>query len=398
MPEPSGHSTEEKPRKSGEKKPSALGDRHHEDDAGHVPGVAGDRSSLARPAGRTLQPLNAHSPFYLGFFGALGVLVAMLIASVVSAASSVLVLVVVSLFLAIGLNPLVEFLMRRDMRRGVAVTVVTFGVFVAVTLFVVALVPLITEQVETIVTSADNITARLRNTTWIRELDERFELLDRITAQIQQASFAQQLAGGILGVGLAVLSAVANTLLVFILTLYFLASLPKVTASAYRLVPASRRPRVIELGDEILRGIGGYVSGAFVIATLAAVSTLIFLFIVGLGEFAFALAFVVGLLDIVPLVGATIAAVLVSAIGFAADPTIGIACIIFYVIYQQLENYIIYPRVMSRSVDVPAAVTVIAALTGGALLGVVGALLAIPTAAAILVVLREVVIRRQDAR
>ena len=127
-------------------------------------------------------------------------------------------------------------------------------------------------------------------------------------------------------------------------------------------------------------------------------SSLIFLFVVGLGEYAVALAFVVAVLDVIPMIGATIGAVIVSAIGFATDVQIGVACVIFYVIYQQLENYVIYPRVMSRSVDVPGAVTVIAALVGAALLGVVGALLAIPTAAAILLITREVFIRRQDAR
>ena len=111
-----------------------------------------------------------------------------------------------------------------------------------------------------------------------------------------------------------------------------------------------------------------------------------------------ALAFVVAVLDVIPMIGATIGAVIVTAIAFAEDPKIGIACVIFYVIYQQVENYVIYPRVMSKSVDVPGAVTVIAALVGAALLGVVGALLAIPTAAAILMLTREVFVRRQDQR
>ena len=105
----------------------------------------------------------------------------------------------------------------------------------------------------------------------------------------------------------------------------------------------------------------------------------------------------VALLDVIPMIGATLGAIIVSAIGFAEDPRIGLACVIFYVIYQQLENYVIYPRVMAHSVDIPGAVTVIAALIGAALLGVIGALLAIPTAAAILMLTREIVIRRQDA-
>ena len=143
-------------------------------------------------------------------------------------------------------------------------------------------------------------------------------------------------------------------------------------------------------------GIGGYVSGAFLVALCAGITSLIFLFIVGLGEYAVALALVVALLDVIPMIGATLGAVIVSAIGFATDLQVGIACVIFYLVYQQLENYLIYPRVMSKSVDIPGSMTVIAALVGASLLGVIGALLAIPTAAAILLLVRELVMHKQD--
>ena len=134
-------------------------------------------------------------------------------------------------------------------------------------------------------------------------------------------------------------------------------------AALYRLAPASRRDRVSRLGDQMIRGIGGYVAGAFVVSVTAALVSLVFLFIVGLGDYAVALSFVVGLLSLIPMVGATIAMVIVSAIGFTVSPTVGIACLIFYAAYQQVENYVIYPRVMKRSVDVPGSVTVIAALS-----------------------------------
>ncbi len=150
------------------------------------------------------------------------------------------------------------------------------------------------------------------------------------------------------------------------------------------------------MGDEILRRVGGYVAGAFVIAATAGVTSFIFLEIAGLGKYALALALVVAILDFIPLIGATIGAVIVSLIGFATSPAIGIACVIFYIVYQQVENYLIYPRVMRSSVNVPGIVTVIAVLIGGSLLGVVGALLAIPTAAAGLLLMREVYLRKQE--
>jgi predicted PurR-regulated permease PerM len=111
-----------------------------------------------------------------------------------------------------------------------------------------------------------------------------------------------------------------------------------------------------------------------------------------------ALAAVVTLLDVIPMIGATLGAVIVTAIGLATDPRIGLYCLIFYVVYQQFENYVIYPRVMSRSTNLPGSVIVIAALVGASLLGVIGALLAIPTAAAITLLVKEVLLPRQAAR
>ena len=141
----------------------------------------------------------------------------------------------------------------------------------------------------------------------------------------------------------------------------------------------------------------GGAAGALSIAVIAGSSTFIFLFVAKVA-YPYALAVVVAITDLIPQVGATLGAVVVSVVGFATSVPVGIACVVFYVIYQQFENYVVYPRVMSKSVDLPGAVIVIAALVGTALLGVVGALLAIPVAAAILLVVREVVVKQQDLR
>ncbi len=343
-------------------------------------------------------PLSKRSPFVIGFFGGLGFFLAWWLGGQIVSISSVLVLVVVSLFLAAGLNPLVEFFERRGMRRPWAVLTVIVGVLAALALFLVAFVPVITDQVTSISQSAPDWLDTLQKNRQIQNLDDQYHVLDKTKDYVSKGDFAGSLFGGVLGVGLAVLGALANAFIVVVLTLYFLSSLDKTKKALYGLAPASRRDRVTKLGDRVLAGVGGYVSGAFIVAMCAGLTSLIFLFVVGLGQYAVALAFVVALLDVIPMIGATIGAVIVSAIGFATDPKIGLACVVFYLIYQQLENYVIYPRVMSRSVDVPGAVTVIAALVGAALLGVVGALLAIPTAAAILLLTREVFVRQQDAR
>jgi predicted PurR-regulated permease PerM len=344
------------------------------------------------------RPLNHRSPFMWGLLGGIGALTALWLGQMLLAIVSVLILVVVALFLAVGLNPAVEFLMRRGLKRPWAVLYVIVGVLAAFGLFLVAIVPVVSHQVSAISDALPAWFDQLQKNGTIRSFDNRYDVSTKVTDYLQSGALAKKLFGGALGLGLAILGILANVFVVIVLTLYFLASLPSMKHAAYQLAPASRRERVSLLGDRVLRNIGGYVSGAFVVALCAGLSTMVFLFIVGLGSYAVALALVVALLDVIPMIGATIGAAIVCVIGFATDPTTGLVCVVFYIAYQQLENFLIYPRVMSRSVEIPGALTVIAALIGGTLLGVVGALLAIPTAASIMLLVREVFVPRQDAR
>jgi predicted PurR-regulated permease PerM len=137
--------------------------------------------------------------------------------------------------------------------------------------------------------------------------------------------------------------------------------------------------------------------GALSIAVLAGASSFVFLMIAGVA-YPFALSVVVAITDLIPQIGATLGAIVVTVAGFATSTQVGVASIIFYLVYQQAENYLIYPKVMKRSVEVTDLAAIIAALLGVALLGVVGALIAIPAVAAIQLIVREVVVPRQDAR
>jgi predicted PurR-regulated permease PerM len=385
------------PEPSGEE-PDGTEQDGSEQDGSEQPGDEAPEAEHGPDLGEPGAPLSRRSPFVLGFFAGLGLFLAWWLGGVIVSLSSVLVEIVVALFLAAGLNPLVEALERRGMRRSFAVLTVISAVIAALALFLVAIVPVITDQVTEISKSAPDWLTSFQHNHWVRNIDHQYDVIDKVKAYVSDGKFVSGLFGGVLGIGLAVLSVLLNSFVVIVLTLYFLASLEKTKQALYGLAPASRRERVTKLGDQIIKGVGGYVSGAFVVALCAGLSSLVFLFVVGLGQYAVALAFVVALLDVIPMIGATIGAVIVTAIAFATDPKIGLICIVFYVVYQQLENYVIYPRVMSKSVDIPGAVTVIAALVGASLLGVVGALLAIPTAAAILMLTREVFMRRQDER
>jgi predicted PurR-regulated permease PerM len=341
-------------------------------------------------------PLSTKSPFVFGFFATLGGLSAILVGMMISKVASVLVLILISIFLAAGLNPSVEWFMRRGMRRSVAVVLVSCAALLAVLLFGVAIVPVVGEQITLLISKVPDWFTQLQRNRWVNDFNEQYDIITKLEDYLTGAHLAEKAFGGVVGVGKAVLGFLGNAFVVFVMTIYFLATLPQAKNAAYSLAPASRRRRTAQLSERILDGVGGYVSGAFVIAMCAGLSTFIFLFIIGMGEYALALALIVALLDVIPLIGATIGATIVCAIAFTQGIGTGIACVVFYIAYQQVENYLLYPKVMSRAVDIPGVVTVIAALLGASLLGVVGALLAIPTAAALLLLTKEIVVRRQD--
>jgi predicted PurR-regulated permease PerM len=182
-----------------------------------------------------------------------------------------------------------------------------------------------------------------------------------------------------------------------VLTVFFLASLSSLKNSLSKLVPRSKRDSYIQISDQVSKSVGRYVIGQVSVAALNALLGFTVMSLLGL-EFALVLAFVVFLLAIIPLVGSISGAILVVGVALAVDPTTALVLAIYYLIYLQIEAYVISPRVMKVAVSVPAPVVVIAALSGGALLGVLGALVAIPFAASVIFIIREIFIPRQNAR
>ncbi|WP_051712495.1 AI-2E family transporter [Spirillospora albida] len=349
------------------------------------------------PFGRPGEPLGRAHPFVFGFTAALGVITAWLLVNAVQSVKSVLVMIVVAMFLAVGLNPAVERLRKYGFPRGLAVTTVFLGVILFFAGFVASLVQPVTEETTELRKNIPAYVEQLQENERLVEWDKRYGLLDRAENFVDSKDFQDRITDTATGIGKVALNGVFQTVTILILTLYFLSSLPQIKTFFYQLAPRSRRARVALLGDEILDRIGGYVAGQFTIAFIAGVSSYIFLEILGV-EYALALALIVAVTDLIPLIGATVGAVVVVLVAFLTGDTStpGIVCIVFYIVYQQVENYLIYPRVMKRTVDVPPAVTIVAALVGGTMLGVVGALLAIPTAAAISLLIREVMLPRQE--
>jgi predicted PurR-regulated permease PerM len=348
------------------------------------------------PYGQPGRPLSQRSPFRIAFTAALGVALAYGLVKALIAVRSVLILLVISAFLAAGLNPAVEAMERRGVSRSRAVGIVLVSVLLFFVGFGFAVVPPIIDQVGQLVDKAPDYIRELQGNSRVADLDSRYHFLDKAKEYLSHPENAgTAVFGGVLGVGKVVFSAFFSTLTVLILTLYFLSNLPSIKASAYRAIPRSRRARVGLLADEILERVGGYVGGALLIAACAGVTTFIVLLILGV-PYPVALALLVAITDLVPLIGATIGAVVVTAVAFFVSVKVGLIAAAYYIAYQQIENYVIYPRVMKKSVDVSPAATVVAVLIGGSLLGVLGALLAIPIAAAVQLILQEVVIPRQD--
>lgn len=365
---------------------------------------AGPDGTRSRPDGAPLfgrpgPPISRSHPFVIGFLGATGALVAWFLLGLLTQLTAVLTLVVIALFLALALDPLIRFLQRRGVRRGPAVGLVFLGVVGLFVAFGFAVVPPLVGEATDLSGELPGWLESLQQTEWVINLDQRFEVVSTLTEQLQtqlsSGNTIMQLFGGVLGAGQAVLSGAFSTFTVLVLTLYFSAYLNTLREAVYALVPASRRTRVRLLGDEVIRRIGGYILGQIAVAAINATFTYLGLTLLGL-PFALVLAISVGLLGLIPLVGATLGAVVVTTVALFQGWNYAVAVVTYYLVYQQVENYLIAPKIMARTVKVPGFLAVVAALAGATLLGVVGALIAIPVAASILLVIQEVLIPRQQ--
>lgn len=339
------------------------------------------------------------APFFVGFVGALGALTAFFLATNLTRLTTVLTFLGLAVFLALVLNPIVEVFTRRGMPRQLGVAIVFTGLVGLLTAFVFLVARPVIEEGTILIERTPGYLEDLGREPWLVQMDERYAVSDRLMTEfdlrITDGDFLQTLFGGVLGAAGALAGGVISFLTALILTLYLLATLPSVKDAAYKVVPASRRPRVIALAEEIMRRVGAYALGQIVVASINGICSWILLTIVGL-PYPVVLAVLVGLLGLIPLIGATLGAVIVTAVALMQDPTLALVVVVYYIVYQQLENYVIVPRIMARTVSVPGAVTVLSVLVGATLLGVLGALIAIPVAAGMLLLYEEVVVPRQS--
>lgn len=357
----------------------------------HVTLVTPSEHAAQDPLGRGGRPFERRSPYFIGLTAALGVLTAVVLYQILSNIGVVLELIGVALFLAIGLDPAVAWLNRRGLPRWVGVVLVVATVLAFVGAFVVAAVGPISREVHELQVNVPKWKSQAESGKgWLGHLAKELHLTsDLKSGTLTKKISASAVAGGVVGAGKVVLSAVSAVAIVSVLTLYFLFVLPSVRALWLRFMPGSRRTRVAALTDEVLSRVGGFVLGNLLTSVVAGIGTWIWLTIFGV-PYPMLLALLVALLDLIPMVGSTIAGIVVATVALSVSVPVAVATLAFYIAYRFFEDYLLTPRVMRHTVRISPGLTIVATLIGGVLLGLIGALIAIPVAAGVHLVLEEV--------
>jgi predicted PurR-regulated permease PerM len=311
---------------------------------------------------------------------------------------SILVLVLVALFLAIGLDPAVRFIQRGRPGRGLAVVIVFVGALLVIGGFLAAVIPPLVRQTVRLAQQVPDFAQQLSDqSTWFGDLNARFDIAVRVREAVNDVpSLVAGSAGRALGLARSVGSTVFSFVTVMVLTIYFLLDLPKLVDGAARLIAKSRRKQIQEHSRVFFRSISNYLLGNIATSIIAGVLAFIAFSLLGV-PYALPLAMWVAIADLIPMVGATIGAIPAVAVGFFDSLGTGIGTAIYMLAYQQFENYVVQPRVMREAVNISPAAVLLAALIGATLLGFVGALVAIPIAASIKVVVQQVWLPRQES-
>lgn len=350
--------------------------------------------------------MKIQNPYRIGLFAGLGVLTAIVIGGAIGSLSTILTWVGAALFLALGLDPLVTWLEKHGVKRPIAILITLVGVIGIFTGLVFALIPVIAEQVGNVVEQIQDGQLDSWIASFLTWADHYIPWLDfdNIVSQALAAFTSADFLGGVLAVGAGIASGVAGFAIVIILVIYFTASLGSIKRGIYQFVPATKRPQFIDLAEQISQSVGRYVIGQVTLALcngIASFLLLSFIFPIWTGPIKYAalLAFIAFLGSLIPLVGTLSASAIIvlsvylfNDFNLVAVITVGI----WYLVYMQVEAYVLNPRIMARAVKVPGVVVVIAALVGGTLLGILGALIAIPVAAAVQLIIREVIVPRQN--
>ncbi|MFT4245696.1 MAG: AI-2E family transporter [Micrococcaceae bacterium] len=346
------------------------------------------------------KPFDRNNPIRFGFLAASGALIAFIVYTQLGKLTETLIWIVTAAFISLGLEPIVQKLMSKGLKRGLSLGIVLFSLLIVFGVFFSILVPTIINQITQLVEHMPTYVQSMLNSSWFHDLDHRFSIRQNIENNAEKlinefTSSAGSLAGTLVGAGAAVSHILLSTFMILIFTVYFLISMPAFKAFMYRIAPASRRERFKVLSEEVIQGVGGYVTGQATIAIINATVAGTLMTILHI-PFRALLISLVAIFAFIPLIGPTIALITVTSIALTLGWQIALIYAICYLIYLQLEGYVLSPIVMKKVVEVPPVVSIVSIVIGGNLLGVLGAVIAIPTAAAAQLFFREVIIPRQD--
>jgi predicted PurR-regulated permease PerM len=351
--------------------------------------------------------LKIQNAFRVGLLGGLGVIVAVAIGATIGSLATILTYVGAALFLALGLDPVVSWLQRHKFPRPLAIVTVLVGVMAVFAGLILAIIPVIIEQVNNAIATVPKLVEAFSDgtiRTWIEETFPWITVDDILTGITDWAKTLDitSIGGGVLTVGIGIATGVTGAVIVLILMIYFVSSLGSLKRGIYRLVPASKRATFVDLAEQTSTAVGRFVSGQFLLALVNGVLSCIVLTLIlplfGVAvTYSALLAFIAFLGSLIPLVGTISGSVVITLLVLLFDGAPSVFVVgIYYLVYMQLEAYVLNPRIMAQAVKIPGAVVVIAALAGGTLLGILGALIAIPVAAAIMLVIDQVFVPRQE--
>jgi len=356
---------------------------------------AEERSSLRERHANLI----ANRPFVWAFIATLGLLLAVGLALTLLQMSSVLFSVFAATFITLGLDPLVRWFQRRGMKRGVAiVTVILLFVLVIAGLLWLVL-PLVITQAVTFVEQLPQMYKDLQSQQWFQDAQSGTggiigTIYNWVVGLISDPNTWATIGGGALNVGLAIVGGISTGFFIFILTIYFIATLDSSKAAIYTLISASHRERVVDYAERIMQNVGRYLSGMVILAFFNAVFSLLVLTVAQV-PYALVIAVAAFFITLIPLIGTVLTTIAMTVLALFVSPLSAIIVLAAMLVYMQVEAYILTPRVMSKAVQVPGSIVLIAALAGGTLAGLPGALVAIPIAAGILLIIKEVVVPKK---
>jgi predicted PurR-regulated permease PerM len=353
-----------------------------------------DAERRAGGLGKPGKPLNARSPFMVGMMGAAGVAVTFGLVELFLKASSVLILIGLAFFIAAGLDPVVVWLNRHGIRRWAAVLIVILALFALVGGFIAAAIPPVTAQTSALVNELPRYVHQLQDhSSTLGKLNDKYHVEQRLSSLLSTKGSA--LVGGVIGAGQIVISTVSSMLLVGVMTIYFLVGMPQTKLFLYHLIPRSRRTRAVLIGDEIFTKVGGYVLGNVITSFIAGAGTFLWMLALGI-PYPALLGLLIFLLDLIPVIGSTVGGAIVTLVALTVSLPVAIATLVFYCAYRLAEDYLLVPRIIGHTVKVPALGGMVAIVLGGVVMGIIGALIALPVAAAIQLLLEEITFPRLD--